>query len=42
MVSEMMAQPGTLYGKTYLSHVLIWAKKYDEAEQILLVVIDSI
>jgi hypothetical protein len=32
---------GTLYGKTYFSHVLICARKYNEAEQILIGVIDS-
>ena len=32
---------GTLYGKTYFSHVLISQSKFDEAEQILIGVIDS-
>ena len=32
---------GTLYGKTYFSHVLISQSKFDEAEEILVGVIDS-
>jgi tetratricopeptide (TPR) repeat protein len=32
---------GTLYGKTYFSHVLISQRKFDEAEEILVGVIDS-
>jgi hypothetical protein len=31
---------GTLYGKTYLSHVLISEQKYDEAQSVLIGVID--